>query len=70
MRSTLRFSFCLFFAFLLQLCSWSAASASGESVTYSYDQHHRLIAAEYSDGLTIEYEYDLTGNLVAIRSQP
>ena len=70
MRASQRFLFGLVFAFALPLCSWSPAAASGEGVTYSYDQHHRLIAAEYANGLRIEYEYDLTGNLVAIRSQP
>jgi len=65
MRLIQRSFSCLFLALFLTLLSWQAAFASGESVTYSYDNHHRLIAAEYSSGLSVEYGYDLTNNLIS-----
>jgi hypothetical protein len=66
MRLVQRSLSCCFLALTLSLCSWQ--TALGENVTYSYDRHHRVIAAEYADGLHIEYEYDLTGNLIFMRS--
>ena len=64
MRLVQRSVSCLFLALFLTFLSWQAVFASGE-VIYSYDNHHRLVAAEYSNGLSVEYGYDLTSNLVA-----
>jgi YD repeat-containing protein len=33
-----------------------------DTVTYEYDDLHRLIKAIYSDGTIIEYTYDAAGN--------
>jgi len=64
MRLIQRSFSCLFLVFFLTLLSWRAVFASGE-VIYSYDHHHRLVVAEYSNGLSVEYGYDLTSNLVS-----
>ena len=64
MRLVQRSVSCLFLALFLTFLSWQAVFASGE-VIYSYDNHHRLVAAEYSNGLSVEYGYDLTSNLVS-----
>jgi len=40
----------------LSTLSWA------ETVTYTYDNLHRLIKVEYDDGTVIEYTYDAAGN--------
>lgn len=38
------------------------ASAANASVTYTYDNQHRLISVVYEDGTSVQYTYDATGN--------
>lgn len=49
----------------LLLCLLSPL-AWAETVTYTYDNLHRLIKVEYDDGTVIEYAYDAVGNRISL----
>ena len=38
------------------------SSSAAETITYEYDELHRLIHVTYDDGAWIRYEYDAVGN--------
>ncbi len=44
-------------------------STDSEGVTYLYDELNRLVCIEYSDGTVIQYEYDVTGNILNAQSK-
>ena len=48
----------------------SANPVSAGSLTYTYDNLHRLIRAECSDGSVIEFTYDTAGNRIAKEVMP
>ncbi len=60
--------------FLWQLCllafplSFAVTSAFSASVSYTYDNRHRLINAAYDDGGFVEYTYDAEGNRLTTSS--
>src|SRR4051812_11789212 len=41
-----------------------STAAYAERVTYTYDDAHRLIQADYGNGSVIAYAYDKSGNLL------
>lgn len=44
-------------------------STDSEGVIYSYDDLNRLVCIEYSDGTVVQYEYDVTGNILNIQAK-
>ncbi|MCK4660483.1 MAG: hypothetical protein KAV82_13255 [Phycisphaerae bacterium] len=47
---------------LTTVCILGISHASAETITYQYDELHRLIDVTYDDGAWIHYEYDAVGN--------
>ena len=48
----------------------SVSLVSAGSLTYTYDNLHRLIMAEFSDGSVIEFTYDAAGNRITKEVMP
>ena len=61
-----------FYLFLPIVTSFliSVNLVSAGSLTYTYDNLHRLIMAECSDGSVIEFTYDAAGNRIAKEVMP
>jgi|GEM_PF-6427414 len=57
---------------LTTVCMLGTGHASAETITYEYDELHRLIHVTYDGGAWIRYEYDAVGNrlLDVMNSEP
>jgi hypothetical protein len=62
---------CLILATIVALLlSWSEAGAAAGTVKYRYDAAGRLSAADYDNGLSINYAYDPAGNVIDVTIGP
>ncbi len=53
------------FILTLSLLLGISSRLHAETVSYTYDNLHRLVQASYPDGTTADYTYDTVGNLVS-----